>query len=471
MRLFEINTRVHGRSFASITDEEMQELVHLGFDAIWPMGVWEISKAARRISKVVSEDWEGSPYAVPRYKFNKSLGGKSEFTAMVRRARQAGLAVIVDFVSNHMAIDSAWIDERPDLFIASDPRVRKQETHEYFLHRSAKMIAFGRDPFFPPWNDTAQLDYSNPATRKRMIDTLLWISRHADGVRCDMAMLVLRDYIRAQWYPLASDADFDARMAGEFWDEAIKTVKKRRPDFKFIAEAYWDKEPILKDLGFDLCYEKRVLDGLVAHDAQQVLDRLTQDQSTLRSSIYFVENHDEARAAAVFDAAYNLAAAALILGLPGSALIHEGQMEGKREKLPVQRIKPLTDEAANLTLRESYKQLLTTTSADVFKNGAFELFDTGVFGVVSYLRQDDERTVAYIGQISDGWHRLDDVDLDVTAIAARLGEQTELRLTNLLNCLATVIPADDGAFRVRLGDLGLSSEDRFCLLAGQSGLS
>ena len=88
-----------------------------------------------------------------------------------------------------MAIDSPWIDEQPDLFIRSNPEARKQSTAEFFLHPSGAVIAFGRDPYFPPWHDTSQLDYTNPKLRARMIETLKWISRYADGVRCDMAML------------------------------------------------------------------------------------------------------------------------------------------------------------------------------------------------------------------------------------------------------------------------------------------
>jgi glycosidase len=465
LRIFEINTRVHGQSFDAITEAELSELAALGFDSLWPMGVWEISQGARRISKIVSADFEGSPYAVPRYKFNKRLGGKDRFAGLVKRAHKAGLAVIVDFVSNHMALDSPWIDERADLFILSSPRARHQQTSEYFLHPSGEVVAFGRDPFFPPWNDTAQLDYSNPATRQRLIDTLLWISQYADGVRCDMAMLVRRDYFRKQWYPLATDEWFQARMPDEFWDEAINTVKKRRPEFKFIAEAYWDQEAYLRALGFDLCYEKKLLDALEARDATQVVERLTQDEATMRASLFFIENHDEARAATVFDEAANLAAAALILALPGSQLIHEGQMEGKREKLPVQRIKPLADEPPDPALRQAYEQLLRLTSAAVFKHGSFTVFDSRVWGAVAFMRQDAEQTIAYLGQIAEAWHRFHSVAFDITPMALAIGASRQMIVTNLLTNAALRVDAQDGAFRLRPEQLGDGEGMRFCFIA------
>ncbi|HXG63598.1 MAG TPA: alpha-amylase family glycosyl hydrolase, partial [Blastocatellia bacterium] len=264
MRIYEINTRVHCRSFDEITDEELQGYVSLGFDAIWLMGVWQISEGVRKFSKITSEDFEGSPYAVPDYKYNRELGGKRGFAALVKRAHKAGLKVLVDFVSNHMALDSPWIDEDPSWFIRSDARVRKQATSDYFLHKSGEVIAFGRDPFFPPWHDTSQLDYSNKALRSRMIKVLKEIAQTADGVRCDMAMLILRDYFHKQWYPLVPEDWFHDRWPEEFWSQAIREVKSERPDFIFIAEAYWDKETQLIEMGFDYAYEKRLYDALVA---------------------------------------------------------------------------------------------------------------------------------------------------------------------------------------------------------------
>ena len=468
MRIYEINTRLHGHTFDDVTDSELVKLAGLGFDSVWLMGVWQVSAGARRISKLVSDDFEGSPYAVPIYKFNRELGGKRGFQSLVERAHKLGLAVIVDFVSNHMALDSPWIKKHPEFFVRSDTRVRKQSTSDYFLHKSGEVIAFGRDPYFPPWHDTAQLDYTNEALRTQMIDELKWISRFADGVRCDMAMLVLRDYVRQQWYPLASDEVFNARMPEEFWDAAVTAVKAEKPDFKFIAEAYWDKEQKLRELGFDLTYEKKLYDSLVARDAGRAAERLSLDLQSLRASLYFIENHDEPRAASVFSTAVNLASAALILALPGSVLVHEGQMEGKREKLPVQRVKPLINEPPDEQLETAYEQLLQVTSHPVFQDGDFETFNAEAFGVIAFIRRDSKRVVAYIGQIADAWHRFDSVLLNVSAIARAAGARQQVRLTNLLGLRSTVVNAVGGGFRVQLNQLGIDEHTRFCLLEASS---
>lgn len=464
MRVYEINSRVHCEKFDQVTPAELDALAKAGFDALWMMGVWRISDGAKSISKITFDDFEGSPYAVPLYEINRDLGGRSQFNRLVSRAHAAGLLVLVDFVSNHMAVDSPWIFPHPHFFIRSCPKARRQSPSEFFLHKSGSVVAFGRDPYFPPWNDTAQLDYSSEALRSQMIEVLKRISRYADGVRCDMAMLLLRDCFRQLWYPLEPDSSFEQRMPGEFWDEAIDKVKKASPSFKFIAEAYWDKEAQLSGLGFDLCYEKKLYDALVARDLGRVLERLRRDPDALRASLNFIENHDEPRAAAVFDRAANLAALALILSIPGSVLIHEGQMEGKQERLPVQRIKPLTDEPVDLSLRGSYAQLLKVTNGEVFKNGEFHLFEPGVYGTVGFTRSNDQRVVAYLAQISDAWHRFSGPPMNVSAIAYEVGASSQMRLTNLLTSASTTLQASDGAFHLEMGRLGIDEETKFCLL-------
>ena len=463
LRIYEINARVHSPSFDRITDAELAELSQLGFDSLWMMGVWRISEGAKRISKITSEDFEGSPYAVPAYDINPELGGSGRFGGLVKRAHAGGLSVLVDFVSNHMSLDSPWITRQAELFVRSDPNARKQSTNEFFLHRSGEVVAFGRDPYFSPWNDTAQLDYANEALRKRLIEELKRISGYADGVRCDMAMLVLKESFRRLWYPLVPESSFDRMMPGEFWDQAIDAVKHVNPNFKFIAEAYWDKEHELRALGFDLCYEKKLYDGLVAHDLGRVLERLRRDSDALAGSLYFIENHDEPRAASVFGQSDNLAALALVLSVPGSVLIHEGQIEGKHERLPVQRIKPLIEETPDVGLRDSYVQLLKTTTDDVFKNGDFDLFDPEVYGALGFIRTDRRRVIAYLGQISDCWHKFNAPAMNVSSVARRAGAQSQLRLTNLLTPRSITIHENNGAFNVELRHLGVDEDTKFCL--------
>src|SRR4051794_2128916 len=47
--------------------------------------------------------------------------------------------------------------------------------------------------------DTVQLDYGNPATQTAMRGELLAAAAVCDGLRCDMAMLILPDVFQRTW--------------------------------------------------------------------------------------------------------------------------------------------------------------------------------------------------------------------------------------------------------------------------------
>jgi glycosidase len=465
LRIYEINARNYSSRFDLIRREDLHRLASLGFDALWLLGAWRISDGAKKISKIISPEYDGSPFAIGRYEFSPELGGQSAYLRFLDSAHSAGLSVLLDFIPNHLALDSPWIDEDPRFFIRSNPEVRKQDPGDFFLHKSGELIAFGRDPYFPPWRDTAQLDYSYPVLRSRMIQTLKWIARHADGVRCDMAMLILRDYVRQQWYPNATQAWFADRFPGEFWEESVRQVRSERPDFIFLAECYWDKERVLQSLGFDFTYEKKVYDALVQRNPgwlHELLAAMTPE--FIGRSLFFLENHDEVRAASVFSAAENLAALALILSLPGSVLIHHGQLEGLRKKLPVQMPRPFDDDRPDSLLRRSYEHILKTTTGDVFQNGAFELIDTGHPELVSFVRHTRYRSIAYIGMVGGDDQHFGSMRLNVTALARRAGITGKFEAVDILNSRGVVVQPEDERYLLDVGTLLDSSDSRFLLI-------
>src|SRR5262249_28634724 len=226
------------------------------------------------------------------------------------------------------------------------------------------------------------------------------ISQDADGVRCDMAMLVLRDYFRQRWYPNATESWFSQRMPGEFWHEAISEIKSACPEFVFLAEAYWGKELDLQRLGFDLTYEKLLYDALVARNAAWIKELLSRPVDLLQRSLFFIENHDELRAASVFETDENLAAMAMLLALPGSVLVHQGQMQGYRKKVPIQLTRQrVVSEQPNDELKQGYEALLRCTAGPVFDVGKFQVWSSRNPGIVNFLRTDGDRTVVYACQI------------------------------------------------------------------------
>jgi hypothetical protein len=188
-----------------------------------------------------------------------------------------------------------------------------------------KVIAHGRDPYFPGWPDTLQLNYSNPQVRDEMKRELERIAGYCDGVRCDMAMLILTDVFRQTW----------GLDSGDFWKGAIESVRERFPNFLFIAEVYWGREWDLQQLGFDFTYDKTLYDRLCRRDAAGVRYHLQAPLEFQSKLVRFLENHDEPRAAAVFPPEVHKPAALLTYLLPGLRLFYDGQLEGRKQKASI----------------------------------------------------------------------------------------------------------------------------------------
>ena len=113
----------------------------------------------------------------------------------------------------------------------------------------ARILAYGRDPNFPGWPDTLQLNYANPALQAAQMEELLAIAGQCDGVRCDMAMLLLPEVFQRTW----------GLAPAPFWPKAIAAVRRDHPGFTFMAEAYWDLEWDLAAAGLRLLLRQAAL--------------------------------------------------------------------------------------------------------------------------------------------------------------------------------------------------------------------
>ena len=356
--IFEVNTRCYLRelshqmgrqaSLADVADAHILEWRRLGFTHIWFMGVWQTGPFARAVARgqpglvetarqllrdFESEDILASPYAIAEYKVDTVYGGTEALRSLRKRLGKAGLHLVLDFVPNHVGLDDPWIQTHPDYFLSTS-----EETPGAFCVQTdegPRWLMHGRDPYFPPWVDTAQLNYGNLEVQEGVIERLLSVANECDGVRCDMAMLLLARNFLKTW---GAHPSLGGMPEVEFWSRAIRAVKEIAPECLFIAEAYWGSEPELQALGFDYTYDKTAYDLLVARDSAGLQKRLlTQTPEYLRRSLHFLENHDEPRAWTVFaELQEHRSVLEKLFSLPGAKLIHQGQMEGARHKVPVQ---------------------------------------------------------------------------------------------------------------------------------------
>jgi hypothetical protein len=413
--IYELNTWVWLESLSqqfgkliqldSVPDSVWDGIADLGFNAVWLMGVWERSPAGiavtnrnegllndfrRALPDFSPQDNVGSPYCVRRYVVDDHLGGPAGLGKARGELQKRGIRLLLDYVPNHVAPDHPWATEHPEYMIRGDAADLKRDPGS-FLQIDDNVIACGRDPFFPAWPDVIQLNAFNPDLRLAAIATLRNISAQCDGVRCDMAMLLLNDVFQRTWAWRAGPAP-----AQDFWKEVIPAVKSANPNFQFIAEAYWDLEWELQQQGFDHCYDKRLYDRMEHEPAMSSRMHLCAEMEFQKKLVRFLENHDEPRAAATFSDQKQRAAAVIISTTPGAKLFHEGQFEGRKVRLPVF-LARRPDEPVNEELKKFYQELLPLCASPTFHEGAWRLCETtGWPGNASH-----ENLIAYTWELQE----------------------------------------------------------------------
>ncbi|CAN5508833.1 alpha-amylase family glycosyl hydrolase [soil metagenome] len=361
---------------SAVPEQHWDAIADAGFDAVWLMGVWERSPAGAAIAladhdlvqsfRAALPDWTpadvvGSPYSIRSYVVDSHLGGREGLAAARAALAVRDIALILDFVPNHVAPDHPWTSEHPDYFI-----------------RDGAAPALGKDPYFPPWPDVVQLNAFSPALRAEMVHTLGDIADQCDGVRCDMAMLTINDVFGRTWGERAG-----VTPAQEYWPMMIGAVRQMHPDFCFIAEAYWDMEYVLQEQGFDFCYDKRLYDRLLEDDARAVRAHLAASVAFQERLMRFAENHDESRLAAITHPARARAIAVTTLTQTGARLVHHGQLEGRSVHLPVF-LGRSPQEEADVDLAAFYVNLLKMLTNSVFRTGNWSLSEVSdIAGEVS----------------------------------------------------------------------------------------
>jgi hypothetical protein len=389
--VYEINTAVWlerlgrdrgGRlALHEVPGAEWDKLAALPVDAIWLMGVWERSPAGLRIAlsnpgidaanraalaDLREDDVIGSPYCVRDYVVDQRFGGPEALAAARRELAARGLALVLDYVPNHVAPDHPWVTERPECFL-SGSEAELAEHPEAFLAVDGRVVANGRDPYFPPWPDVVQLNAYSPRLRDAVAETLITLGEQCDGLRCDMAMLMTNEVFGRTWGQRGGPAPVE-----DYWPALIGRVKRVHPELTFMAEAYWDMEWTLQQQGFDLCYDKRLYDRLVHESAESVRGHLQADRSYQERLIRFIENHDEPRAAETFAPAQARAAAVVMSTLEGARLYHDGQLDGRHTHIPVF-LGRGPDEPPDEGLHAFYQRLLRAVAESQLRDGEWQL--------------------------------------------------------------------------------------------------
>jgi hypothetical protein len=439
--LYQINTRVWltqlskdiGRpaTLDDITDAELDHLVQLGFDWVWLLSVWQTGEVAQKVSRsnpewlrefhetlpdLREDDIPGSGFAITSYTVHTKLGGDAALARLRERLKKRGLKLMLDFVPNHMGLGHPWVEDHPEHFVRGSELdlARAPQNYTWVKRKGGDiLLAFGRDPYFAGWPDTLQLNYANPATQEAMIGELQRIAGQCDGVRCDMAMLVLPEVFERTW----------GQRASLFWPKATQRVRERVPNFTFMAEVYWDLEWTLQQQGFNYAYDKRLYDRLREGRARPVREHFLAGLDYQDKLARFLENHDELRAAATFPPAIHEAAAVITFLSPGLRFFHQGQFRGCKKRISPH-LGRGPDEPIDPAVGKFYERLLGILRRPIVRDGRWQLLECKPawegnwtwdrFLAFAWQGADEERllvTVNYAGNQGQCYVRLPFTDL------------------------------------------------------------
>ena len=389
-----------------IPDEELATLAHRGLNSLWLIGVWERSRASKTIKQLCgNEDAVASAYSLFDYKIAEDLGGESAYVNLRDRAYRHGVRLASDMVPNHMGIDSPWVIEHPDWFISRnespypaysfngpdlshDGRVEIKIEDHYFEQTDAavvfrrrdrasgetRFIYHGNDGTSFPWNDTAQLDYLNPAVREQVIQTILHVARLFPVIRFDAAMTLAKRHFHRLWFPgpgssgaipsraesSMSDAEFDRAMPHEFWREVVDRVAVEVPGTLLLAEAFWLMEGyFVRTLGMHRVYNSAFMNMMRDEENAKyrsvIKNTLEFDPDIMKRYVNFMSNPDERTAVDQFGTGdKGFGVAVLMSTLPGLPMFGHGQVEGFTEKYGMEYRRPRYDETPNHWLVERH---------------------------------------------------------------------------------------------------------------------
>jgi len=393
-----------------VPDEELDRLAAFGVNALWLIGVWERSPASRRIKQIAGNpDAAASAYAIHAYDIAHELGGEEAWRALSARAGARGIRLASDMVPNHMGLDSPWVVEHPDWFLStpeppypnysfegaelsSDARV-SLKIEDHYWNRSDAAVVFrrrdnqsgetrfiyhGNDGTSFPWNDTAQLDFLNPAAREAVMQAILGVARRFPIIRFDAAMVLAKKHIQRLWFPEPGSggipsraghgltrAQFDQLMPREFWREVVDRVAAESPGTLLLAEAFWLMEGyFVRTLGMHRVYNSAFMVMLRDErnaDYRSVLrNTLEFDPDILQRWVNFMNNPDERTSVDQFGRGEKyFGVATLMATMPGLPMFGHGQVEGFEERYGMEFRRALRDEPVDEGLeREHWRRLV-----------------------------------------------------------------------------------------------------------------
>ncbi|WP_234734123.1 alpha-amylase family glycosyl hydrolase [Tellurirhabdus bombi] len=323
--IYEVNLRQFSSegTFKAL-EQQLTRLKEMGVDVLWLMPIHPIGVEKRKGTL-------GNPYAVKDYQaVDPEYGTMEDFKALVKRAHDLDMRVLLDWVPNHTSWDHPWVKQHPDWYTQVNGRIISP------LNEKGESAG---------WNDVADLNYDNEAMRHAMLDAMkFWVQQcDVDGFRCEVASLV----------------------PDEFWADVRPALDSIKTVF-LLAES--EDDPAHFKLGFNVNY------GWSLHWLLKGIYKGTQNATAIDSllaanqkrfppwyyQVFFLQNQDENSWAGTATELFGNGADAftvLAYTFDGMPLVYNGQEANLSKRLKMHEKDPIF--WGNYSKQEFYKSLLT----------------------------------------------------------------------------------------------------------------
>jgi alpha-glucosidase len=305
----------------------LDHLVNLGVDALWLSPIYP--------SPLADFGYDVSDYTA----VDPPFGTMDDFDELVAASHERGLRLLMDLVLCHTSIEHAWFREHPDWYIWSPVDGPPNNWTAAFGGR-----AWSRDELSGRWYlhtfypEQPDLDWRNPEVVEAMQGVVrFWLERGVDGFRLDAVNVLIKDAeLRddppaSGRFPLplvGENATHDHVYSGNRPEaiDALRTIRDAAGDALLVGEVYLPTSEYPRYLevldlvfGFELLFapwdEERLR---VAIEPALELERVA----------WVMSNHDFPRLASRLGPEHVRDAATLLLKLPGTAFIYQGDEIG-----------------------------------------------------------------------------------------------------------------------------------------------
>ena len=328
-------------------------LKSLGINCIWMMPIMEAATS--------------NGYGTTNFfEIEKNYGRVENFQILIKKAHEAGIKIIFDFVANHSS------DQHP-YFLSAFRNSTSVFRHWYRWHNPENNKSYYAYEFHNDWDTLPNLNYENPNVRHYILNVAeFWANLGVDGFRCDAAWAVPHD----------------------FWKLFRRTLKNINPDFLLIDEvlprsAAYHKDEF--DMSYDTDFYGNLLDVMDNKKSLSAIDhglkKTGKNYPTHALNFRYIENHDMERFISQYGINKSKLAVSLMLTIPGTPLIYYGQEIGLTEQTPL-----MNWSKQNKDLFNFYKKLILLRRHHVcFRRGdmikVHNNFNKQVF---AYVRQSED---------------------------------------------------------------------------------